>query len=72
MANSNGCLSLTAVCPPSPSGGASFMRFNNNIGGPITPIVGEVTADFSCVNGTWKFTQSGVTLPINEVNCLAA
>ncbi|KAE9546244.1 hypothetical protein FO519_010544, partial [Halicephalobus sp. NKZ332] len=55
VADSNGCLSLTAVCPASPSGGPTFMQFNGNIGGPMSPTVGEITANFKCLNGTWQF-----------------
>ncbi|KAE9547506.1 hypothetical protein FO519_009282 [Halicephalobus sp. NKZ332] len=71
IADPNGCLSLKAICPASPSGGQTYMMFNGNIGGPQGASSGEIAADLNCINGNWQYTQSGVSTVISEINCVS-
>ena len=68
VADSNGCLSLDAICTSSP-GGYVFMEFNGHIGGPVN-IGNEIIANLNCANGSWVFTQSGYSTVINQIKCL--
>ena len=66
----NGESNMTAVCPPSPLGGDTYMFFNNNTGGPSNAMPGEVTALLVCTDGKWKYTEGNDVTTVTRVSCL--
>uniref|UniRef100_A0A7E4VQ77 EB domain-containing protein n=1 Tax=Panagrellus redivivus TaxID=6233 RepID=A0A7E4VQ77_PANRE len=70
VTNSDGCAQMTVVCDASTEEGAIvYMWFNENLGGPSANSQAKVTATLECIDGSWTYTESGVTTVITRVSC---